>query len=292
MITMPSNVNLRSILEENKLIGPNFLDWFRNLRIVLKAEKLAYVLNEPLPNPPADDVSEEVQKAYKKHIDDDEMARCIMLASMSHELQKQHEAMDANTIVYHLRELFEGQTRLERYEVCKLLFWSKMVEGTSPVQHALKMNGYIESLGHLGYVMDHEFSINLILASLSHSFAHFALNYRTNNITSTIPELIDMLKTIEPSIKEGKSSMLVDSMSYKNKNKKFTKPKGGVVKKRAREITPKMVCYHCGEDGHWKRNCKIYLESNKKAFFARSTSGIFVIEGNIVYNNNLSILDI
>src|SRR5262249_19634955 len=40
-------------------------------------------------------------------------------------------------------------------------------------------------------------------------------------------------------------------------------------------------CIHCGKDGHWKRNCKVYLESLKKEKHNdASTSGIYVIEVN------------
>ncbi|KAK8564636.1 hypothetical protein V6N12_058219 [Hibiscus sabdariffa] len=34
-----NSISLRSLLEKEKLNGINFLDWFRNLRIVLKQEK-------------------------------------------------------------------------------------------------------------------------------------------------------------------------------------------------------------------------------------------------------------
>ena len=46
-----------------------------------------------------------------------------------------------------------------------------MQEGTSLVQYALKMNGYIERLDQLGFGMDHELSIYLILVGLPDSFA-------------------------------------------------------------------------------------------------------------------------
>ena len=68
------------------------------------------------------------------------------LASMTPELQKQHEHMDAPTILLHFKELFEKQSRTERYEISKALFRYRMVEGTLAMQHALKMNGYIERL--------------------------------------------------------------------------------------------------------------------------------------------------
>ena len=71
--------------------------------------------------------------------------------------------MTAHEIVFHLKEMFGEQTRTERFETSKLLFRSKMVEGSSPVQHALKMNSHIEKLGSLGFTINHELSINLIL---------------------------------------------------------------------------------------------------------------------------------
>ncbi|KAJ8771297.1 hypothetical protein K2173_026474 [Erythroxylum novogranatense] len=192
---MTSSVNLCSLMDSNKLTGPNFLDWLRNLRIVLRSEELGYVLDVPLPDPPAIDASDEDQKAYRKHLKDSDMATCIMLASMSPELQKQYESMDANTIVFHLREMFDEQARSERFDTSRLLFTTKMTPGSSAVQYALKMNGYIERLAVLGFVMDYELSVDLILVGLSDSYSQLVLNYRMNQISTTIPELINLLKT-------------------------------------------------------------------------------------------------
>ena len=55
-------------------------------KIVLKAEKIAYVLNRPLPKSPPADASDSYQNAYHKHIVDSEITSCIMLASMTTEL--------------------------------------------------------------------------------------------------------------------------------------------------------------------------------------------------------------
>ena len=45
------------------------------------------------------------------------------------------------------------------------------------MQHALKINTYIERLGQLGFLIDHELSIDLILSSLTNNFGQFVLNY-------------------------------------------------------------------------------------------------------------------
>ena len=99
-------MNLQSILDVNKLTSAYFMDWLRNLRIVLKVERIAYVLDGPLPESPVVDASDEDQNTYQKHMDDNVISTCIMLASMSPELQKQHKVMTAHVIIVHLKELF------------------------------------------------------------------------------------------------------------------------------------------------------------------------------------------
>ena len=79
--------------------------------------------------------------------------------------------MTAHAIVVHLKKLFHDQERSERFEISKLLFRSKMLEGTSLIQYALKMNVYIVRLDQLGFGMDNELSIDLIMAGLPDSFA-------------------------------------------------------------------------------------------------------------------------
>ena len=74
--------------------------------------------------------------------------------------------------------------------------------------------------------MDNELSIGLILAGLLNSFAQFMLNYKMNDKETSIPELINLLKTVEPTLKkEGKTVMLVDSSNSKNSSKNNKKRK-------------------------------------------------------------------
>ncbi|KAD6796610.1 hypothetical protein E3N88_07506 [Mikania micrantha] len=47
-----SSFALKSILEKDKLNNTNFLEWHRNLKIVLKFAKKHYVLEGPVPNEP------------------------------------------------------------------------------------------------------------------------------------------------------------------------------------------------------------------------------------------------
>ena len=41
---MSTNANMQTIMDDNILTGPTFLDWLKNLRVALEREKLAYVI--------------------------------------------------------------------------------------------------------------------------------------------------------------------------------------------------------------------------------------------------------
>ncbi len=78
---------LRSVLEKDKLIRNNFLDWYRNLRIVLKQEKKLYVLEQP-PPPLPENATRAERDTFRNYQDDATDISCLMLATMSSELQK------------------------------------------------------------------------------------------------------------------------------------------------------------------------------------------------------------
>ena len=89
-----TNVNqntLHSLLEKEKLNGSNFLDWHRNLIIVLKYEGKLKAIGEPLPDASAENMTASQQNAYRKLFDEQEKVAIIMLMSMTPDLQKEME---------------------------------------------------------------------------------------------------------------------------------------------------------------------------------------------------------
>ncbi|XP_052193798.1 uncharacterized protein LOC127802142 [Diospyros lotus] len=107
---------LAGLLDTNKLTGPNYLDWLRNLKIVLDSEKITYVIDKAPPEKVSEASTLEELTTWQKWKDDDIHARYYMIASMSNELQKQHENMEhAAEIHLHLQELYGEQTRYVRY---------------------------------------------------------------------------------------------------------------------------------------------------------------------------------
>ena len=62
---MRSSNPLAIILDQNRLIHPNFIDWLRNLKVVLASEKIFYVLEQSLLGPLPENTSQEEQMTLK-----------------------------------------------------------------------------------------------------------------------------------------------------------------------------------------------------------------------------------
>ena len=147
-------------------------------------------------------------------------------------------------------------------------------------------------MGWVGLFTNSKLSIYLILSNLNNDFAQ-------QSKETSILKLINLLKTIEPTLKkDAKTVMLVDSSASKksSKNKKKTKKpmkaKGSVTKKDAQRGSTKRHLLPL-----WpRRSLEEEFQSltgylKKKASDAPSTLGMFVIEVNIVSHNNQWVLD-
>ena len=135
---------------------------------------------------------------------------------------------------------------------------------------------------------------DLILNSLPDSYGQFVMNYNMNEMDKSISKLHTMLKTAEQNIKSkpGHVLMVQNGKGFKNKGKDKGKGKGKGKGKSNAQPKPKPkpkakapkegVCFFCNEPGHWKRNCKLYLEDlkKKKKTGETSSSGIYVIQIN------------
>ncbi|GJU16609.1 retrotransposon protein, putative, ty1-copia subclass, partial [Tanacetum coccineum] len=157
-----SNFSLLSVLGRERLTGPNYMDWIRNLRFTLRYENKEYVLDEHIPT--IDDETQEEIKAHQKHYDDANKVSCIMASFMSPELQKTFE----NTWVYELnqqlKEMFQAKASKERLDVVKSLIACKPKPGASICTFVLEMKGYFDILESLNMVFDAELSIDIILS--------------------------------------------------------------------------------------------------------------------------------
>ncbi|CAJ2627610.1 unnamed protein product [Trifolium pratense] len=184
-------------------------------------EKKLYAIEEPQPNPedePAANAPKAQRDAYQKRLDDAMDAKCLMLATMTSELQKQHEDMNAFDMIEHLKTLYQEQARIERFEVSKALFSAKLSEGSLVSPHVLKMIGYVGNLEKLGFPLENELAADLILQSLPESFNQFVLNFTMSDMEKTLPQLLGMLRQAEQNMKtKGKSNHVLMIWQWKQR---------------------------------------------------------------------------
>ena len=127
----------------------------------------------------------------------------------------------------------------------------------------------------------------MILGSLPKSYDQFVMNYNMQHREKSIAELHGMLKNVKTNIQKTNPVLMVqkgEGMKIKGKGK-GNKAKKGKGQSKPLAKKPKLpkegVCFFCNEQGHWKRNCKLYLEDLKKKKSRKATIlGIYVIEVN------------
>ncbi|XP_063946437.1 uncharacterized protein LOC135151614, partial [Daucus carota subsp. sativus] len=243
---------LFTILKDNKLTGPNYIEWKRNLDIVLTAEEYKFCTYEPKPEQPAADAPDEEKEYYKRWTKADEMSRCYILAAMSGVLQHQHQAMaTASDMLFNLKEHFGDQNRAARQVAMKALMNTQMAEGTPVRDHVLKMMSHLNEIEILGAELDGETQIDIILMSLPKSFEQFRLNYNMNKRQYSLAELLTELQAAEGLFRQSVQVNVAEKGSS-------SKPKGNKKKKKAQTQKavkavgvqggvkkPKGKCYRC-----------------------------------------------
>ncbi|KAK8597088.1 hypothetical protein V6N13_001718 [Hibiscus sabdariffa] len=77
------------------------------MRIVLNQERKEYVIIESVPNEPGTNSPRASKDKFEKHMDDMVDVGCLMLATITLELRKQHEYMVSYEMIQNLKEIFE-----------------------------------------------------------------------------------------------------------------------------------------------------------------------------------------
>jgi hypothetical protein len=118
-----------TILNQNKLTSPNYVDWTRNLDIVLIDDEHKYVLTDASPVELAINIFEDVRQRFDCKKSSDEMAKCYVLASVSNVLQHQLQDIDhASSMMTILNEMFGEENRTSKSRTMRLIVnlkWAK-----------------------------------------------------------------------------------------------------------------------------------------------------------------------
>nr|GEW31135.1 hypothetical protein [Tanacetum cinerariifolium] len=173
-----NNLVFRGFFEKQKLTGPNFIDWYRQLRILLSFEdKLNYLEHlipaALVPAQAGQQVAPEALAAHAAWVKGSKEIVGLMLMTMDSEIQRNIE---------NLRQ--------------------------SVSSYVLKMKSYIDNLERLGNPVTTGLGVSLILISLHEEFDGFVHNYNMHNMGKTINELHAMLKLHEQTLPKNNAPAL------------------------------------------------------------------------------------
>nr|GEW24688.1 hypothetical protein [Tanacetum cinerariifolium] len=253
-----NNSVFRGFFEKQKLIGPSFIDWYRQLKIVISIEdKLNYIKQpiSPAPVAPAgQQVAPEIPAVYNASIKGSKNIAGLM--------QAEQELLQTTRDFHSCRQ----------------------EEGHSVSSYDLKMKGYIDNLEHFGTPYDTRPWCSLILISLRKEYDGFVQNYNMHITGKTVNELHKGNKH-----KKSHSQTTAKGQNHrKGKNKQAYAPKPKIPPPPKRENPTKdSICHECGEIRHWKRNCPQYLAEliKKKKNTASGAGGSGVISVSRLYED-------
>ncbi|GJW35639.1 hypothetical protein Tco_0058559 [Tanacetum coccineum] len=133
-----NNSVFRGFFEKQKLTGPNFIDWYRQLRNVLSVEDKLDYLEQPIPPAPVlaqagQQVAPEALAAHDAWVKGSKEIAGLMIMTMESDIQRNLENLDAYEMLQELKTRFAQQAgtssdceRLSllqtgRRAVCKLI---------------------------------------------------------------------------------------------------------------------------------------------------------------------------
>ncbi|GKA21557.1 hypothetical protein Tco_0701546 [Tanacetum coccineum] len=166
--TVVNNSFFRTFFEKQKLTGNNFIEWYRNLRIVLSVEDKLPFLEQPIPAmpvPPARQVLPlDVLNTHTAWVKASKEIAGLMLLTMDPDIQKNLEHLGAFDLLKELKTF------------------------------------YIDNLERLGHAMTQNLSISLILVSLRKEYDGFVQNYNMHSMGKIVTELHAMVKLHEQTL--------------------------------------------------------------------------------------------
>nr|GEW01855.1 zinc finger, CCHC-type [Tanacetum cinerariifolium] len=150
-----NNSVFRGYFEKQKLTGPNFINWYRQLMIVLSIEDKLNYLEQPVPPAPVapagQHVAPEILAAHNAWIKGSKEIAGLMLMTMEPEIQRNLEPLHAHEMLQELKTLFAQQAEQELLQTTRDFHSYRQEEGQLVSSYVLKMKGYIDNLKRLGH---------------------------------------------------------------------------------------------------------------------------------------------
>ncbi|GJZ09090.1 zinc finger, CCHC-type containing protein, partial [Tanacetum coccineum] len=298
MITSVGNNSVfNSFFEKQKLTVPNFIDWYRQLRLVLSTEDKEKYLEQPIPAAlaapvavaPDQPIPHAALTIYNEWVKNQKKIVVMMLLTMDLEIQRHLAHLGANYMLIELKALYSKQAEQELLQTVREFHTCKQEEGQSVSSYVLKIKSYIDQLECLGHPVTLNLGVSLILVGLSKEYDSFVQNYNMHSMGKTINEMHAMLKLHEETLPKKVVALALHAIRAGKGKKAYANVEPSYAPKPKNHPPPKKdnpakdaICHHCGEVGHWRRNCPTYLT------YAILRDGVYEIKMSCSNTNDIS----
>ncbi|XP_009799032.2 uncharacterized protein LOC107768834 [Nicotiana tabacum] len=121
---------------------------------------------------------------------------------MANVLHHRHQSMgSAYYMLESLKKMFGEKNRVAKQTSMKALLNIKMAEGSSIIDHVLKIMDLLNELEVLEAVIYKKSQVEMVLQTLPDSFQQFLLNYNMNKMNLLLEKLWNELQAVESIIK-------------------------------------------------------------------------------------------
>nr|GEW26152.1 hypothetical protein [Tanacetum cinerariifolium] len=233
-----NNSVFRSFFDKQKLTRPNFIDWYRQIRLVLSTEDKENYLEHPIPEapvaPPGQQVPPATTTAHAAWVKGQKEVAVFMLFTMYLDIQRN---------LAHLERL--GQPVSQNLAV-SLILVSLNKDYDSFMQN-YNMHGMGKTLNELHAML--KLREDMLPKKDANPILHAIRAGRVQKNQKNIPH-----KAAKGGHGKGKSKMgyALNNAPFASKPKTPPPPKKDNPAKDA-------ICHQCCEVGHWRRNCPVYL---------------------------------
>lgn len=239
--------------------------WKFEVRIALKSTKVFEVVNNTELKPVGE--SEATQKLIKAWEEKDTKAQRIIMSTISKK-SKRHlvNCISSNEMWSKLHSVYEQKSETGVHFLQQKFFsFEKSVEDDI-VTYISKLEEIAQQLKDLNEAIPDSMIVTKILLTLPSNFNHFHSAWEsTESNKRTLDNLRNRLMIEEKRLKNQDSAgaeseaLLAKRTAKKHFNKKENK---------------KGVCFKCGQNSHWKKDCPLLANQGKTNQVNQSKSGV------------------
>ena len=172
---------------------------------------------------------------------------------------------DAHTLWKNLANLYERKTAQNKDFAIRKLVNLKYRDGRSIAEHLSYFQYLVNQFSTMKLVPDDELQALLLLSSLSDSWETLVVSLSNSALNGKL-SLVQVKDSMFNEETERKDLGIDNSQALVTENRGKSKSRWRSRKSKDRSRSQsrrRFTCYHCGEEGYIKRNCKAWKNKDK-----------------------------